>query len=150
MWFSASGSERERSLASNVMDCSPVKRGDIDVWASVLARIWIFFQKKEVIDIFGELFAKERSYPSTTKIARSGVQMCSKLHAQNIQTRGNRSISFIQTHVLQIPCNKMIAQFMMELYFYFVYSVHVASNIFARLIAQFSSLTDELRRCRPR
>ena len=36
---------------------------------SVLARIWIF-PKKGVIEFFRELFAKERSYPSTTKIAR--------------------------------------------------------------------------------
>ena len=35
---------------------------------SVLARIWIFFQKKELLKFFRELFAKERSYPSTAKM----------------------------------------------------------------------------------
>ena len=37
----------------------------------VLARIWIFFSpKKELFNFFRELFAKERSYPFTAKIAR--------------------------------------------------------------------------------
>ena len=35
---------------------------------SVLARIWIFFPKKELLKKIRELFAKERSYPSTTKL----------------------------------------------------------------------------------
>ena len=41
---------------------------------SVLARIWIFFQKKELLKFFRELFAKERSYPSTAKILRMYIK----------------------------------------------------------------------------
>ena len=41
--------------------------------SSVLARIWIF-QKKELLKFFRELFAKERSYPSTAKILRMYIQ----------------------------------------------------------------------------
>ena len=37
---------------------------------SVLARIWIFFPKKELFNFFRELFAKESSYPFTAKNAR--------------------------------------------------------------------------------
>ena len=40
----------------------------VEVDSSVLARIWIFFQKKELLKFFRELFAKERSYPSTPKV----------------------------------------------------------------------------------
>ena len=38
-----------------------------------------FSPKKELLKFFRELFAKERSYPSTTKIARWGMQIGSKL-----------------------------------------------------------------------
>ena len=34
-----------------------------------------FFSKKELLKFFRELFSKERSYPSTTKIAQRGAQM---------------------------------------------------------------------------
>ena len=53
---------------------------------SVLARIWIFFPKKELLKKFRELFAKERSYPSTTKLHDkvNRFETCI-LRAQNIQ-----------------------------------------------------------------
>ena len=59
---------------------------------SVLARIWIFFlQKKELLNFFRELFAKERSYPSTTKLhdevrkqVRNLYITCTKYTKQNI------------------------------------------------------------------
>ena len=58
---------------------------------SVLARILIFFQKKELFKFFRELFAKERSYPSTTKLhdearkqVRSSYITCTEYTKQNI------------------------------------------------------------------
>ena len=59
---------------------------------SVLTRIWIFFfQKRSYYIFFRELFAKERSYPSTTKLhdtARKQVRnlyiMCTEYTKQNI------------------------------------------------------------------
>ena len=50
---------------------------------SVLARICIFFPKKELFNFFRELFAKESSYPSTTKLLDEAFIS----HAQNIQNK---------------------------------------------------------------
>ena len=61
------------------------------VRTSVLARIWIFFPKKELFKFFRELFAKERNYPSTTKLhdearkqVRSSYITCTEYTKQNI------------------------------------------------------------------
>ena len=60
--------------------------------AIVLDRILIFFSpKKELFKLFRELFAKERSYPSTTKLhdearkqVRSSYITCTEYTKQNI------------------------------------------------------------------
>ena len=50
------------TLASFVFFSSLLYLSTIAV-VSVLARIWIFFKKKELLNFFRELFAKERSFP---------------------------------------------------------------------------------------
>ena len=71
--------------------CSNVTCHAAILGSSVLARIWIFFPKKELLKNFRELFAKERSYPSTTKLhdkARKQVRnlyiTCTEYTKQNI------------------------------------------------------------------
>ena len=39
-----------------------------------------FFQKKELLKFFRELFAKERSYPSTAKILRMYIKCAYYMH----------------------------------------------------------------------
>ena len=54
-------------ISIKVASC--LNKGEM-VMNSVLARIWIFFPKKELLKFFSELFAKERSYSSRAKIVR--------------------------------------------------------------------------------
>ena len=74
----------------------------------LLARTWIFFPKKELFKFFRELFAKERSYPSTTKLhdeARKQVRTCI-LHAQNIyKTKYSSIINYV---IIWSTCNCLI------------------------------------------
>ena len=66
-WFQSYLYKREQ-----IVSCQNQLSGkcqlQIGVPHSVLTRIWIFFQKKELLKFFRELLAKERSYPSTQKV----------------------------------------------------------------------------------
>ena len=85
--------ESVRLKADDVMDGTKWKRelGLCLGWKQCLSQDLDFFPKKELFKFFRELFAKERSYPSTTKLhdearkqVRSSYITCTEYTKQNI------------------------------------------------------------------
>ena len=68
-----------------------LNHGGTSIREQCLSQDLDFFQKKELLKFFRELFAKERSYPSTTKLhdearkqVRSSYITCTEYTKQNI------------------------------------------------------------------
>ena len=60
-----------------------------------LSQDFDFFPKKELLKKCRELFAKERSYPSTTKLHDKARKQVRNLYAQNIQKKNSSIINYV-------------------------------------------------------
>ena len=96
----------------------------------VLARIWIFFPKKELLNKFRELFAKERCYPSTTKLHYEARKQVRSLYITCTEYTNNIYSSIINYVIIWSTSKWLIPPMPFDEKTIFVTEKDVICNIF--------------------